>query len=190
MHVLSVLSLWPSDSIMVTQNWVNIGSGNVLLPDGTKLLPKPVLTYHQWSPVTITWGQLKLDHHFPKLDWKLPNSNLLESPWDRWVRNCGIKRYIFWRAVSRLVIDRLNSIYRQIWHQDWKLLNEKRFLLMGKIWYTGRIGWGITAAFCMCFPRLQEVDLGFVLIVDRRQCGWGSIKTMLLKIAVSIIVYT
>ena len=28
-------------------NWVNIGSGNGLLPDGTKPLPEPMLTYHQ-----------------------------------------------------------------------------------------------------------------------------------------------
>ena len=28
-------------------NWVNIGSGNGLLPDGTKPLPEPILTYHQ-----------------------------------------------------------------------------------------------------------------------------------------------
>ena len=27
--------------------WVNIGSGNGLLPDGTKPLPEPMLTYHQ-----------------------------------------------------------------------------------------------------------------------------------------------
>ena len=35
------------------QIWVNIGSGNGLLPDGTKPLPEPMLTYHQWHPVTI-----------------------------------------------------------------------------------------------------------------------------------------
>ena len=28
---------------MVTGNWVNIGSGNGLLPDGTKPLPEPTL---------------------------------------------------------------------------------------------------------------------------------------------------
>ena len=28
---------------MVTQNWVNIGSGNGLLPGGTKPLPEPML---------------------------------------------------------------------------------------------------------------------------------------------------
>ena len=37
---------------MVTELWVNIGSGNGLLPDGTKPLPEPMLTDHQRSPVT------------------------------------------------------------------------------------------------------------------------------------------
>ena len=36
----------------VTQ-YYNIGSGNGLLPDGIKPLPEPVLTYHQYGPVTI-----------------------------------------------------------------------------------------------------------------------------------------
>ena len=41
-------SLWPSDAIWL---WINIGSGNGLLPDRTKPLPEPILTNnHQWSP--------------------------------------------------------------------------------------------------------------------------------------------
>ena len=32
---------------METQGWVSIGSSNGLLPDGTKPLPDPMLTYHQ-----------------------------------------------------------------------------------------------------------------------------------------------
>ena len=32
---------------LATYSWVNIGSGNGLLPDGTKPLPEPMLTYHQ-----------------------------------------------------------------------------------------------------------------------------------------------
>ena len=28
-------------------DWVNIGPGNGLLPDGTKPLPEPLLIYHQ-----------------------------------------------------------------------------------------------------------------------------------------------
>ena len=42
---------------MATEIWVNIGSGNGLLPDGTKPLPEPMLTDHQLSPVTFILGQ-------------------------------------------------------------------------------------------------------------------------------------
>ena len=38
---------------MATEIWFKIGSGNGLLPDGTKPLPEPMLTYHQWSPVNL-----------------------------------------------------------------------------------------------------------------------------------------
>ena len=38
---------------MVTEIWVNIGSGNGLLPDGTKPLPEPMSTDHHWSPNDI-----------------------------------------------------------------------------------------------------------------------------------------
>ena len=46
-----VNSLWPSDAIWRQEIWVNIGSGNGLLPDGTKPLPEPILTYHYQGPV-------------------------------------------------------------------------------------------------------------------------------------------
>ena len=36
---------------------VNTGSGNGLVPDSTKPLPGPMLTYHQWGLVAFTWGQ-------------------------------------------------------------------------------------------------------------------------------------
>ena len=54
--------------------WVNIGSGNGLLPDGTKSLPEPMLTDHQWSPVTFILGQFHkrcLNHQSLKSVWKL-----------------------------------------------------------------------------------------------------------------------
>ena len=35
------------NTVKTTEIWVNIGSGNGLLPDGTKPLPEPMLTYHQ-----------------------------------------------------------------------------------------------------------------------------------------------
>ena len=67
-----VYSLWPRDTIW-RQIWVNIGSGNGLLPDGTKPLPEPMLTDHQWSPVTFILGQfLKrcLNYRSLKPIWK------------------------------------------------------------------------------------------------------------------------
>ena len=42
---------------MVTQIWVNIDSGNALLPDGTKLLPHSMLTYYQWGPLAFSPGK-------------------------------------------------------------------------------------------------------------------------------------
>ena len=42
---------------MVIWIWVNIGSGNGLVPDGTKPLPEPKLTNHQWGSVACTWEQ-------------------------------------------------------------------------------------------------------------------------------------
>ena len=33
------------------------GSGNSLLPDGTKPLPEPLLAYHHLGPVMFIWGQ-------------------------------------------------------------------------------------------------------------------------------------
>lgn len=37
--------------------------------------------------------------------------------------------------------------------------------------------------------RLQEADLGFHLIIDRRNDKWNSVKTVLLKISVSKFIY-
>ena len=36
---------------MVTQTVDNIDSGNGLLPDGTKPLPEPMLTYRKYAPM-------------------------------------------------------------------------------------------------------------------------------------------
>ena len=42
---------------MVKEVWVIFDSGNGLLPGGTKPLPEPMLTDHQWSPVTCILGK-------------------------------------------------------------------------------------------------------------------------------------
>ena len=46
--------------------WVNIGSCNGLLPDGTKPLPEPVLTDHQLGPLTFIWGQFHMRYLCPE----------------------------------------------------------------------------------------------------------------------------
>ena len=67
---------------METWTWVNIGSGNGLLPDGTKPLPPPMLIVDLSSSrscgihmnVTIIWRQFHkryLSHQLLKLAWKL-----------------------------------------------------------------------------------------------------------------------
>ena len=57
---------------------VNIGSGNGLLPDGTKPLPEPMLTNHHWNLVTFISGRFHkrcLNHQSLKFVWKLHNWN-------------------------------------------------------------------------------------------------------------------
>ena len=51
-----VNSLATTDAIWWLRIWVNVGSGNGSLLDGTKPSPEPILTYHQLSPLVITWG--------------------------------------------------------------------------------------------------------------------------------------
>ena len=63
----NVISIWVSKHIlclihcglkwrhMATWIWVNIGSDDGLLLDGTKPLLEPMLTNHQQSPVTFIW---------------------------------------------------------------------------------------------------------------------------------------
>ena len=43
---------------MVSQIWVNIGSGNGLVPDGAKPLPEPMLTSHRRCSVAFSWEHL------------------------------------------------------------------------------------------------------------------------------------
>ena len=56
--------------------WFNNASGNGLLPDGTKPLPEPMLTNHQWGPVRSCDNHMRhhkryLSHQLLNLAWKL-----------------------------------------------------------------------------------------------------------------------
>ena len=43
---------------LMTLIWVNIGSGNGLLPDGTKPFPDSVLTYHERYSLALSFDQI------------------------------------------------------------------------------------------------------------------------------------
>ena len=68
---------------MVMKIWVNIGSGNGLLPDGTKPLPERMLTYHQQGLVN-TMGLYKLTGHW-EIWMKLNKSNFSANFTDQWL---------------------------------------------------------------------------------------------------------
>ena len=51
LHFLSYLDIW-----VCAGGW-NPSSGGGLLPDGTKALPEPILTYHQRGLAAFDWGQ-------------------------------------------------------------------------------------------------------------------------------------
>ena len=73
---------------------VNTGSGNGLLPDGTKPLPEPMLTYHQQGPVAFFWW------HYHKKIWRNQSVKqkiedyffkiTLRSPSGQWVKDIDI----------------------------------------------------------------------------------------------------
>ena len=74
---------------MGTEIWVNISSGNGFLPDGTKPLPEPMLTDHQWSPVTFILGQFhnrRSNHHSLKSVWNGMSQISFKFPRDQWVK--------------------------------------------------------------------------------------------------------
>ena len=56
------------------------GSGNGLLPDGTKPLPEPILTNHQQGVTAFIWGQLILQEmlqmYIIDITLKMTNSKL------------------------------------------------------------------------------------------------------------------
>ena len=62
---------------MATEIWVNIGSGNGLLPDGTKSLPEPMLIYHQSIGIHLS-TILQEIHQSLKLAAKLLSENFFE----------------------------------------------------------------------------------------------------------------
>ena len=68
----------------------NIGSGNGLLPDGTKPLPEPMLTYHQRGSVAYFWEQFRRNcsrYRFRIWVWKRHFEKYFKSPRGQWVNS-------------------------------------------------------------------------------------------------------
>ena len=59
-----IAALWRH---MATWNCVDIGSGDDLLPDGTKPLPEQMFTYEYWGAVTLTSGKFHKRCHTDQL---------------------------------------------------------------------------------------------------------------------------
>ena len=61
--------------LYVIYTWSSVWPGlNGLLLDGTKPLPEPMLTYHQWGPKTFIWKKFHErcpNHQLLKWTWKL-----------------------------------------------------------------------------------------------------------------------
>ena len=84
-----------------------IGSGNGLLLGGTKPFPEPRLTYHQWIPVTNTWGQF---HKRCLIDESLKSFKIyLKSPRDQHGAVSIRKTVLLGMAIPMLKIRRPNG---------------------------------------------------------------------------------
>ena len=73
---------------MVTLNWDNIGSGNGLLPDGTKTFPEPMLINHHERLVAFTGGNYSGNAQDMYHKYEFENHHFditVTSPSDQWV---------------------------------------------------------------------------------------------------------
>ena len=122
---------------MATEIWVNIGSGNGLLPDGTKPLPEPMLTDHQWSPVTFIPGQFHkrcLNHQSFKSVWKLHIWNFIQISQGPMSQCHFFPQFPSWRLTDQLATS---------WHSATPLplvLFINMAPLIGLVWHASSTG--------------------------------------------------
>ena len=76
---------------MMTGIWLNIGTGNGLLPDNTKPLTNPMLINHQWGPMTFIWEQFPkrssaisyyLENYLHQFSFKPPRDQWVNARWE------------------------------------------------------------------------------------------------------------
>ena len=108
---------------MATEIWVNIGSGNDLLPDGTKPLPEPMLTWLiisklEWhssrgkftrdTPAINHWNYL--ENKVPKISFKFPRG--------KWVNPSRLRDTDHWTGSQ---CQNYEKEYLQVRHTSWAL---------------------------------------------------------------------
>ena len=67
---------------------VKIGSGNSLMPDGTKPLLPPMMTYHQRCSVASPWGKFHRKTYPVKSVWKITHLRFTRPETQAWTNNC------------------------------------------------------------------------------------------------------
>ena len=122
---------------MATKVWVNIGSRNGLLPDGTKPSHEPMLTKSQWSHVAFNCGQLHRKcwrNQFEKyaciITTKSSRGQWVKTSVWRIINNHSTVTRVSWYLISTLLFmhircDRCRQIYiysNQILAMEWCLL--------------------------------------------------------------------
>ena len=102
---------------MASEALVNIGSCNGLLPDNTKPLPAPMLTYHQWGPMTIIWEQFHKGYK-PKpsminISLKIYNLEFIHISQSQWVNG---SRPLLCTGMTKSVMINSNFLIYQWFH--------------------------------------------------------------------------
>ena len=90
---------------MATEIWVNIGSGNGLLPDGTKPLPEAMLTSHQWGPVAFIPGWCLFEYPRYQIKFCLKFTHLNSQP-----HLPGDSELTHWGWVMHICVGKLTII--------------------------------------------------------------------------------
>ena len=106
---------------MVTQIWVSIGSGNGLMPDGTKPLPEQMLINYQWGLPSFSWEQFhrKCSRYLFMWVYKLHNITVV-SLRGQWVNlPTRLPSFGCWAVLVKLHGFEIFILSRYMDHSEW-----------------------------------------------------------------------
>ena len=116
---------------MVTNIWVNIGSGNGVLPDGTKPLPGSVLTcdqtskflWHSSASVTCINHKKIWRYQFSKTSEHCIFKIASRSPREVWVNSLWLTDAIWWHRSGSTLAQVINCCLMAWWLPEPMLTN-------------------------------------------------------------------